>query len=64
MKWKTVISLVVALALGALAAKIGKDVLEQRRSQDAGSARTFTKVVVAKKSLRSGHGAGCRRTCA
>jgi pilus assembly protein CpaB len=53
MNWKTIIPLAVALALGLLAAKFGRDVLVKSR-QGAGAGIKMTKLVVAKEDISPG----------
>ncbi|HEY7120415.1 MAG TPA: Flp pilus assembly protein CpaB [Tepidisphaeraceae bacterium] len=53
MNWKTVVPLAVALALGGVAAKVGRDMMLKSR-QGAGANVKMTKVVIAKEDLAPG----------
>jgi pilus assembly protein CpaB len=54
MKWKTSISLLVALVLGLVTAKVGLDMVHNTRTGTMGSGRPM-KVVIAGKDLEAGH---------
>src|SRR5438094_1674176 len=52
MKWKTSLSLMVAVVLGLITAKVGTDMIKNRR---AGAMGAPIKVVIAKKDFEAGH---------
>src|SRR4051812_38284545 len=54
MSWKTPLSLVVAIALGLVTAKVGWDLVQKHRTPVAEKAKT-TKIVVAKHALDPGN---------
>ena len=53
MNMKTVVPLVVALILGVVAAKLGKDMMA-KRGQNSGPGIKMTKIVVAREDITPG----------
>jgi pilus assembly protein CpaB len=53
MNWKTWVPLIIAVILGLIAAKVGRDVLLSRK--DSGPDGQLTRIVVAKRDIAPGH---------
>jgi pilus assembly protein CpaB len=54
MKWKTSVSLMVAVVLGLITAKVGTDMLKNYRAGTMGSGAAI-EVIIAKKDFQAGH---------
>src|SRR5687767_14952139 len=53
MNWKTWVPLIIAVILGLIAAKVGRDILVSRKDNSADS--KLVRIVVAKKDIAPGH---------
>ena len=53
MNWKTWVPLIIAVILGLIAAKVGRDLLVSRK--DSGGDTTHVRIVVAKRDIAPGH---------
>ena len=53
MNWKTWVPLIIAVILGLIAAKVGRDMLVNRK--DAGPEGQLVRIVVAKRDISPGH---------
>ena len=53
MNWKTWVPLIIAVILGLIAAKVGRDMLVSRK--DSGPEGQLVRIVVAKRDIAPGH---------
>src|SRR5712672_3492845 len=53
MNWKTWVPLIIAVILGLIAAKVGRDMLVNRK--DTGTEGQLVRIVVAKRDIAPGH---------